>query len=676
MNKDSRDLMSKTDFTGKPPVPFPGTTPNAVVIGTAGHIDHGKTSLVRRLTGINTDRLPEEIKRGISIDLGFAHWKTPEFHFGVIDVPGHERFIKNMVAGSTGIDLALLVVAADDGVMPQTREHLEILDLLGVKTGLIAVTKVDLVEADFVDLVEAEIRETVTGSFLENCRLVRISSTSGFGFEELRLALSETARMCVWPTSRSVFRMPIDQVFSKSGQGTVVTGTVLSGLVKRDDIVELLPAGQPVRVRSVQQHREGADLSGARRRTGINLANVKCEDIHRGLELASPGYLKPTQRLLVSVRTLKSSPVELKDRTTFALYLGTTEVNARLVLKGRRLEPGALGFAELRVATPIVAEFGQHFILRLRSPANTVGGGQILDPNLPPRTRIKDLAEFAAPRLHSTAIVRLSALLSQQRQTSLPALEMACRTGAAPEEIPELLATLERQSLIRNVGTHQSPHWVHQDCWDKIIETARKQIRKLMAEYHPRRNIPLTLISNALRIVLGEVFSNPIQTALIDTKWLVGSGGNYGPAELQVQLSKRQQELRASLISQLMGAGLTPPGLKELSLQFQQPLEKLEPLLQLDVEEGRLIEIAGGLYYTIDAVEQIRRLCETFFEQAVTATVAQLRDTWGVTRKYSIPLCEWLDTHAITQRQGDLRTAGTRLHDPLTGSFVKSLIIK
>lgn len=646
-------------------MPTPQLSLTPVIVGTAGHIDHGKTSLVRQLTGINTDRLPEEVKRGISIDLGFASWATSEFQFGVIDVPGHERFIKNMVAGATGIDLALLVVAADDGVMPQTREHLEILHLLGVKTGLIVITKVDLVETAYVELVEAETRDAVSRTFLEGCRLVKVSSVTGFGFDDLRAALCDAARECSWPVPRSVFRMPIDNVFSKEGQGTIVTGTVLSGSVARDEIVELLPSGEMVRVRGVQLHREGVKQSAARRRTGINLAQLKCADLHRGQELATPGYLRPTQRLLVSVRALKKSAIDLRDRMTLALYLGTTEVDARLILKGGRLEPGAEGFAELRVARPIVAEYGQRFILRQRSPARTVGGGRILDPNLEPRMRIKELRKFAEPRLSADPAMRLSALLTHQRHANLTVLETACRIGVNPAEVGPLLETLQRENLVKNIGTGQSPHWVHAEYWSALLETARQRIRKLMSDHQPRRSIPLTLISNALRQQLGEQFWIPIQAGLIESKWLVGSGSNYGPAELQIQLSKRQLDLRHTAFARIVEAGAAPPFLKELALQLGQPAEKLEPLLQFDIEAGLLIQISGELYYSTVALDQIREKCRQFFSLNTTATVAQLRDAWNLTRRYSIPLCEWLDVRGITIREGEVRIPGPHLHSPV-----------
>lgn len=642
-----------------------------VIVGTAGHIDHGKTSLVKRLTGIDTDRLPEERERGISIDLGFAYWRTPQFHFGIVDVPGHERFIKNMVAGAANVDLALLVVAADDGIMPQTREHLSILDLLGIRKGLVALTKTDLISSEYQDLVEDEIRELTCGSLLQGCRIVRVSSTTGTGMEELQQALCATAAECVWSAPRSVFRMPIDQVFTKSGQGTVVTGTVLSGTVNREDVVEVLPSRTLVRIRSVQNHGSGSDRSGAHRRTGLNLAGMKRDELRRGHELATPGYLRPTTRMLVSVRCLDSSPLDLKDRMTFRLHLGTTEVTCRIVLKGAVVVPGASGFAELRVESPIVSEYGQRFVLRRVSPPMTVAGGTILDPELPPRMRIKDLRLDGTIRQSSNRRQRLEAVLADRIRDDLSRLELSCRSGIDPEAIDDILDELQRDNVVRNVGSDMTPIWVHATQWARMITTAQVRVTKLMREHQPRRALPLIHITNALRQFLKGSLAGLIQEELLKSGWLRQVGDHYGPAALQIQLSKRQQELRQEALQRIIEGAFAPPSLKELAAALQQPTNKLEPVVQLDVDEQRLIMIAPGLYYDIQALERARQICVPLLADDQAVTVAQLRDAWGVSRKHSIPLCEWLDSQAITQRMGDQRRAGPNLQMPLPASAKK-----
>ncbi len=423
-----------------------------VIVGTAGHIDHGKTSLVRQLTGIDTDRLPEERARGISIDLGFAHFDSQDVHFGIVDVPGHERFVKNMVAGATGVDVALLVVAADDGVMPQTREHLEIMDLLGIAAGVVAITKIDLVAADFVELVEAEVQEHLRGTFLENALVVPISSLTGAGIDRLKEALVEVARGRELSTRAELFRMPIDRVFSVPGHGTVVTGSVIGGEVRAGDTLELLPEQVSVRVRGVQSHSQSVDQSGARRRTAVNLAGIKADEVHRGQELAAPGFLHPSQRLLVKVRCLASSPVALRDRMRLGLHLGTGETAVRLVLKNRTIEPGETGFAELRVAAPVVAAWGQRFILRRQSPPLTLAGGFVLDPALDRRIRIPDLAAWGAPLDAADEEARLSAFLAERDEVGAAPNLAAWKAGISPGRYGELVKRLTASGMLVPVG--------------------------------------------------------------------------------------------------------------------------------------------------------------------------------------------------------------------------------
>lgn len=631
-----------------------------VIIGTAGHIDHGKTNLVRRLTGINTDRLPEEQKRGISIDLGFARWSTSQFQFGLIDAPGHERFIRNMVAGATGLDLALLVVAADDGVMPQTREHLAILDLLGVRTGLIVMTKIDLVETALLDLVEEEIRELTAGTFLDRSPIVRVSSITGCGFEQLQDVLLATAASCSWPVPRTVFRMPIDQVFSKTGHGTVVTGTVLSGTVGKDTIVEVLPARTQVRVRSVQNHGLGNDQSSAHRRTGVNLAGVKREELHRGCELATPGYLRPSRRMLSHVKLLADAAVLLKDRMTLRLHIGTFETSARLVLKGAGPARGETCYAELRTVQPVIAEYGQHFILRLLSPAVTIAGGQILDPEIEPRLRIKDLDRDGEIRHAPNPEVRIAAILANRIRNDLTALELACRAGCALEDVAGILSRLQQQQIIRNLGTEDVPCWVHRDQWERICAAGQQAILKLMSEHRPRRTLPALEVVNVLQQVLGEALHRPILRELMASGWLRQAGNRYGPADLQITLSKRQSDLLQKALAAIAAGAVAPPNLNELSVAVEQPREKLESLLQVAIDEGRLVQIADGLYYDPLALEKVRRISAPLFANGASVTVSQLREAWGVTRKHAFPLCEWLNTMEITQRIGDVHIAGPK----------------
>lgn len=632
-----------------------------VIVGTAGHIDHGKTSLTRRLTGIDTDRLPEEKARGISIDLGFAHLEADGFQFGFVDVPGHERFVKNMVAGATGVDLALLVVAADDGVMPQTREHLEIMDLLGVSGGVVALTKIDLVEPDYVELVQEEVAGLLRGTFLEGAPIVAVSSHTGAGIDKLKQTLVEVARGRQWASRGRLFRMPIDRVFSIAGHGTVVTGTVLAGEVRAGDTLELLPERTPLRVRSVQSHGELVAESGARTRTAVNLAGIKTDELRRGQELAAPGYLQPARRLLVKVRCLASSPVVLRDRLELALHLGTTETTARMILKGSKIEPGETGFAELRVAEPVVAAWGQRLILRRPSPALTVAGGVVLDPGIEARRRSADLATRAAALDTPDEEARLSAFLAERDEVDSSPNVAAWKVAVSPERYAELIAHLAARGILVPLGNKDTARLVHKDRLGAVAAAVFKRVRLELEARQPRRALPRAVFRAACaRLAPADLVDAAFEKLLKDRQ-LVTVGPNIGPADAQVQLSKNQAALRAKLLEEIGRGGLAPPTLKELAQSLGQKVESLVSLLTVCLEDGLLIEVAEGLYYPPAALESARTICRDLLARQPAATMSQLREAWGTTRKYSVPLCEWFDAHRLTLREGDLRRAGPEL---------------
>lgn len=636
-----------------------------ILIGTAGHIDHGKTRLVERLTSINTDRLPEEQARGISIDLGFAHWEADGNQFGIVDVPGHERFVKNMVAGATGVNIALLVIAADDSVMPQTREHLEIMDLLGVSTGVIAITKIDLVDPDYVDLVESEIEETVAGTFLEGCPIVPVSSATGAGVDELQAMLVRLAEGIETPANFSLFRMPIDRVFSIAGHGTVVTGSVISGDVHAGETLELWPGQRDVRVRSVQNHGHQAESSSARQRTAINLAGVRTDDVIRGMELATPGYLQSAQRMLVSLRTLASSPITLKDRLEFSLHLGTAEVPARVILKGQRLKPGEQGYAELRLLEPAVAAYGQHFILRRISPALTVAGGTILDPGIPPAKRLRDPQLVGEALAASAPETRLSQFLSQKNNLENLSLEAAWRVGIDPRKYEDLFDDLRKEGVLLQIGNKDRALLIHKDRLTALAGSVLRTIREQLAKHQPRRALPRNTLLTACKPIVSGPLLEAVIDHLVQTKDLVRIGTHLGPRDAQVKLTKNQEAARTHILQRMAATGLTPPTAKELAGEVNQKLDQIEMLLHLCAEDGLLVRIADGLYFSPEALETARQVCETLLADAGQATMAELRDAWGVTRKYSIPLCEYFDALEVTTRQGDVRIAGKSLDVPL-----------
>ncbi|MCH8333701.1 selenocysteine-specific translation elongation factor, partial [Candidatus Sumerlaeota bacterium] len=366
------------------------TIGRALILGTAGHIDHGKTALVKALTGIDADRLPEEQQRGMTIDLGFAHLELGGKKIGIVDVPGHERFIRNMVAGATGIDLVMLLVAADDSVMPQTREHLEIIDLLGVRGGLVALSKIDLASEEKILSAEAGVRELTRGTCLEGCPIIRVSAITGEGIAMLRDAIEQQIQnldLDSWPP---LFRLPIDRRFSLKGHGTVVTGSLLGGDVAPSDEVELMPQGRKVRVRSAQSHGSQRQGLESGRRVALNVAGLRTRDVKRGDELAAPGFLRPSSRLLVRLRCLRSAPLVIDSHQTFRLHIGTQNVDGQFALIGvEELEPGQSVYGLLRTKAEVCAVHGQRFIVRSSSHGVTIGGGEVLCTN-PPRLKLSE----------------------------------------------------------------------------------------------------------------------------------------------------------------------------------------------------------------------------------------------------------------------------------------------
>ncbi len=638
-----------------------------ILVGTAGHIDHGKTSLVRRLTGIDTDRLPAEKARGISIDLGFAHYEFQGMRFGIVDVPGHERFVRNMVAGATGINVALLVVAADDGVMPQTREHLDIMQLLGIREGLIAVTKSDLVEPDLLELVQTDISSAVAGTFLTGRPIVPVSSTTGAGLDELKQRLFEVCCSAIFDQPLPLYRLPIDRAFSLAGHGTVVTGSTLSGIVAAGDVLELWPEGREVRVRSVQQHGHATSSARPGQRTAINLAGIKLDEVRRGCELATPGYLRPTRRLLVELKALDRTPSGIKHRSEVMLHLGTTEVAARVSLRGGTLESGQQSCADLRLREPVVATWGQRFIVRRVSPAMTLGGGRILCPSLEDAAthRIRDLDELCGRLGDPSPLVRLSAYLSRQDDLQGIELAVAQATGIAPQDLPRLMNELRAKQELVRVDSRERQIELHTERLQRLLKTVLRTIRNEVARHQPRRSLPKPTLLTACQTIAKSSLLEVLIDQLVAQKDLVQIGEQIGPTDMQVRLTKQQRRLYDAAWQQLSTGKLMPPTLKELAQSTARQPDDVEQMLNLMVEEQLIIRATDEIAFTRSALEAARIKCRDLFSQIESASMGQLRDAWAVTRKFAVPLCECLDALEVTVREGDFRQSGPNLSVPL-----------
>jgi len=633
-----------------------------LLIGTAGHIDHGKTSLVLRLTGVDTDRLPEEKARGISIDLGFAHFDCGPFRFGVVDVPGHERFVRQMVAGAANIDLTVFVVSAEDGIMPQSREHLDILRLLGVQHGVIAVTRRDLVDDEMLQLVTEEIRELVADTFLSDSPIVAVSNITGEGFDELRSALSSVASSIPRRAVGPVFRLPIDRVFTLPGRGTIVTGSVLSGSVSAGSELELLPQQRRVRVRSVQHHGAAVDQADAHRRAAINLAGVSLEEVHRGHELATPGTLIPATRFLAEIECLAHASRSLRHRQVLTLHAGTSAVTARLRLSDAGVSPGERAFADIRLGEPLVLEWGQRFILRTSS-SMTVGGGRVLD-SLPGTRRVRDLAVRCQIAASGDPAERLGGLL--QHQPSVTMQESGQRLGIDEKVFEGLLNDDRRPASDALKDVRRDPHsgvWIHDRWLQKLSRSIVRILRQELLRHSPKRMLPRSLVVSICRGFDGASHVPFAIDLLLNSGALVQRADLIGPADQQVSLTKRQREVLDLLLPMIAQNSRTPPTHKELCAAT----DRLSPndigqLIKLCHDDGTLIAVSSELSYSPDGLESLRQGLVKLFTHQPQATLADIRDALQMTRKHVVPLAEYWDREQITIRQGDLRLAGPRLN--------------
>ncbi|HEV3343290.1 MAG TPA: selenocysteine-specific translation elongation factor [Pirellulales bacterium] len=631
-----------------------------LILGTAGHIDHGKTSLVKALTGVDTDRLPEEKLRGITIDLGFAELVLGEVRLGIVDVPGHERFVRNMLAGATGIDLAMLVVAADDSVKPQTREHLEILRLLDLEHGVIALTKCDLPDPDWIDLVEAEVRELVQDSFLAAAPIVRTSVPTGLGVEALKASLTEAAGRVAHSARvgrrHSPFRLAIDRTFTVAGHGTVVTGSVASGSSQVGDSLVIEPGGVAVRVRGLQNHdRQCAEIHRGQR-AAINLAGVHHDEVQRGQELAAAGYLRPSRAISAKVRLAETAPRPLKNRAQVRVHLGTAELMASLVLLGEeRLEPGGDALIQLYLSEPAVSTWGQPLVLRSESPVMTIGGGTVLNPNAPklPRHDADVLARLAA-LTSAEPLQRAAAALSFIGLADWQAADLVRAAGIDhPAAVVDEL--LQSGQLVPLVVSHGRELRVERRWLDDVFRRIESILKQQHAEF------PLRTVLDRSRLVhrLAYLGEEPVVEAILAAmsragRLTIGDRGvalpGHGP-----QLSKNEQKLLADIIDTFCTSGYEPPTVEEIRGRTTKNQQSVEQLVALAAAEGQLVEIGGGLFLHAEVEHRLRETLVAEMSAGQGRTVSQIRELLGTTRKYAVPLCEYLDRSGFTRREGDMR---------------------
>jgi len=624
-------------------------SPQYVILGTAGHIDHGKSALVKALTGIDPDRLPEEKERGITIDLGFAHLAYPDgLKVGIVDVPGHERLIKNMLAGAGGIDMVLMVIAADEGIMPQGREHLAICNLLRVKRGLIVITKIDLVERDWLNLLMEDVRSFAKDTFLEDAPIISVSAKTGENIEPLKEKIREIAWAVEPKPVRGLFRLPIDRVFTLKGFGTVVTGTAISGSISLEDTVEILPKGIKSKVRGLQSHGQPLKTAYAGQRVAVNLQGVTKEEIERGNVLTIPGGMKATSVMDAEVEILRSGDLKtIKNRSLLHLHTGTSEVIARIILNEKaELKPGEKAYCQFRLQEAIAVMAGDRYILRGFSPLQTIGGGEVLDPSPRRRKKGEGIEDLKTLRYGSLE----EKLLTKTLQCGLSGIIPSDLHGWIKAELPEIDTAVE--SLIKKAEIIRlDGRLLHKKVFDGFSEG----ILSTIGDFHKKNPLKPGVLKEDLRSLFGGVDQRLFDRLLASLKDIVIEREIVRLKTFNISLSDEERLLRDKIIKVLEDSAFQPPMKEELSGMLSINEGRLNELLKIMVSEGSLIRINDSLYLPSSSYAKMIEALKEFFNTRQEMTVAEFRDILNTTRKYALPFLEYLDTNKITIRIRDIR---------------------
>ncbi len=625
-----------------------------VIVGTAGHIDHGKSALVEALTGTNPDRLEEEKRRGITIDLGFAFLHVGDVRFGFVDVPGHERFVRNMLAGAGGIDVLLLVVSADESIMPQTREHFDICRLLGIPRGLVALTKSDLVEPEMLDLVRLEIEEFVRGSFLQGAPIVPVSARTGTGLDTLKQELLNAALAAPAKDATRHFRLPIDRSFATKGFGTVVTGTLMSGTVRVKDEIELHPLGRLARVRGLHSGGQSIEQAFAGQRTAVNLAGVEHSEVRRGMVLSAPGVFHPTRRIDARV-TLLPSARPLRNRARVHFHQGSAEAIAEIILLGRsEISPGEEALAQLRLDEELLALPGDRFILRQFSPVITIGGGVVIDSGARRHRRSDTSATDLLQTLESGDRLESLAALAEASPRGLTLQELLARTGWMEPEIREVageLATAKRMRILNDQPFIVAP--------EESVKACAAAIHAAVDEFHRANPLLPGIPKQELRGRAGNPRPELFQTAMDD---LIRAGAVSSTGDLvqragrSISLSPEEAKAKELIERAFKEAGLAVPNVPTVLEKLPVEPVRARKILQILLREGVLIKVAEDLFFHRDAIARLRDLIAGYRkERGERLPITAFKDLAGISRKYAIPLLEYLDREHVTRRAGDER---------------------
>ena len=633
-----------------------------IILGTAGHVDHGKTSLIRALTGIETDRLKEEKKRGITIELGFAYLDLPCGHrLGIVDVPGHEKFIRNMVAGAAGMDMVAFIIAADEGIMPQTREHFDICRLLGVRDGLIILTKKDMVEEEWLEMVEEEVREFFRDSFLEDAPLVAVSSVTGEGIDQVTEILDQKVRAMDFHEEFGPFRLAVDRVFSMKGFGTVITGTSLSGRIGVGDDLVFYPGGLKAKIRGIQVHGREVDVVEAGHRTAINLQGVEKDEINRGDLAATPGSMTPSTLLDARLHYLASNGKELKNRTQVRVHVGTREIVGRVVLMEEdTVEPGSDANVQFILQEPVAVWPGDRYVIRSYSPITTIGGGTIL--NNAPRKRKRTLErdrrrnrEIFAVYTDGSDEERMLLFIEESGFAGITADQLATRLGVFGKKLKKLLQQPVSRGKVLVVESE-----IQRLITSSTMERVTGAILDFLAAYHQANPLKSGLVKEELRSQLRpgidqKLFQYALST-LTRKKKIVQEGAEVRLAGHEVTLQVDEQEMREKIERLYREAGLTPPNLKDTLKSFAEfPQSRTRQVIDLLVQDKRLVKVNEALYFHAGALAELQERLRSFIKREGEIDAPRFKELTGLTRKFSIPLLEYFDKIKLTIRIGDKR---------------------
>lgn len=626
-----------------------------IIVGTAGHIDHGKTTLIKALTGRNTDRFAEEQKRGITIDLGFTYFDLPSKNrVGIIDVPGHEKFIGNMVAGVVGMNMVLLVIAADEGIMPQTREHMDILSLLGVENCIVVLNKCDLVDEEWLELVEEDLREEFKGTFLEKAPMIPVSAATGVGIEKLIETIDEVStKVGESESSGSIPRLPIDRVFSLSGFGTVVTGTLLSGHIDKDDVLEMYPADKECRIRSIQVHGEDEKVAYAGQRVAINISNLKKKELKRGYVLAQKNSMKDTDLLDVKLKVLEDSLRVLKNHDRLHFFSGTSEVLCRAVLLDQEeIGPGEEGYVQLRLEEKIALRKGDHFIVRFYSPMETIGGGVVLEPNPAIKKRFKEevIRELEQKEQGTTAdILRLR--INEYKNNFVSVSELAKLTARSKDEIEEDLNSLkeEKEVFILTVGKEEYVVSLEtKEMWIQMINEALGSYEQA----HPYRfgMKKAYLLSTYFKEIKKNIFDFFLEE--LEQEHLIKRNGEYvTTSDFTIRKDETFKRIEKKIREALKKAKYDFVRYKEIEVGSEKQ-ENWDDVLNVLLASGEVVKINEDFYTLLVYMEEAKKIIQAKLKENPVITISEIRDLFNTSRKSAKPILEYMDTIRVTKKTG------------------------